>query len=170
MLNIKTVFVTILLPFISLNVLAIEPKTITKNHGLSHLNDKPSDKISLVVKRDGKDITLDVTLRAKLGNTDLASSSKVAEKLGGKLETIDKNVAAKNDIEGGVVVKELGNGIIGKSRIEKGFVITHVNDKAVKNVEEFYEALKKATGNTIKLSGIYPGYFGNYAFMLNLNE
>jgi Do/DeqQ family serine protease len=131
---------------------------------------KPSDKISLVVKRDGKDITLDVTLRAKLGNTDLASSSKVAEKLGGKLETIDKNVAAKNDIEGGVVVKELGNGIIGKSRIEKGFVITHVNDKAVKNVEEFYEALKKATGNTIKLSGIYPGYFGNYAFMLNLNE
>jgi Do/DeqQ family serine protease len=131
---------------------------------------KPSDKISLVVKRDGKDVTLDVTLRAKLGNTDLASSSKVAEKLGGKLETIDKNAAAKNDIEGGVVVKELGNGIIGKSRIEKGFVITHVNDKAVKNAEEFYEALQKATGNSIKLSGIYPGYFGNYAFMLNLNE
>ena len=50
MLNIKTVFVTILLPFISLNVLAIEPKTITKNHGLSHLDDKPSEKITIGIK------------------------------------------------------------------------------------------------------------------------
>ena len=50
MLNIKTVFVTILLPFISLKVLAIEPKTITKNHGLSHLNDKPSEKITIGIK------------------------------------------------------------------------------------------------------------------------
>ena len=38
------------------------------------------------------------------------------------------------------------------------------------DVEEFYEALKKVTSASIKLSGIYPGYFGNYAFVLNLND
>ncbi len=131
---------------------------------------KPNDKISITVKRDNKDLTLYATLKAKLGNTDLASSSKAAEKLGGKLETIDKATAEKNDIDGGVLVKELGSGILGKSRVEKGFVITHVNDQPVKNTEEFYEKLKKLTGATVKLSGIYPGFFGNYAFMLNLNE
>lgn len=131
---------------------------------------KPNDKITITVKRDNKDINLNAILKAKLGNTDLASSSKAAEKLGGKLETIDKSTAEKNDIDGGVLVKELGNGILGKSRVEKGFVITHVNDQPVKNTEEFYDKLKKLTGATVKLSGIYPGFFGNYAFMLNLNE
>jgi len=131
---------------------------------------KPNDKISITIKRDNKDLTLNATLKAKLGNTDLASSSKAAEKLGGKLETIDKATAEKNDVDGGVMVKELGTGILGKSKVEKGFVITHVNDQPVKNTEEFYEALKKLTGATVKLSGVYPGFFGNYAFMLNLNE
>ena len=40
----------------------------------------------------------------------------------------------------------------------------------VNTVEEFYEALKKVTGSSVKISGVYPGYFGNYAFILNLND
>ena len=131
---------------------------------------KPGDKMNLIIKREGKDMSLEVILRAKLGTTDLVKSSKAAEKLGGKLETIDKATAEKNDLEGGVLIKELGTGIIGKSRIEKGFVITHVNEEPVKTVEEFYEALKKASSSSVKISGVYPGYFGNYAFILNLNE
>jgi S1-C subfamily serine protease len=131
---------------------------------------KPSDKINVVVKRGGKDMILDVVLKGKLGTTDMAASSKLGTKLGGKLETLDKATAEKNDLEGGVIIKELGDGIIGKSRIEKGFVITQVNDISVNTVEEFYEALKKINGSSVKISGVYPGYFGNYAFILNLNE
>ena len=130
---------------------------------------KPGDKVAMLVKRNGKDVSLDVILKAKLGSTDLAKSSKLAEKLGGKLETVDKAIAQKNDIDGGVVVKELGSGVLSKSRVEKGFVITSVNDEEIKNVEDFYEALKKSNG-TLKLAGFYPGYYGNYAFMLNLND
>ena len=92
---------------------------------------KPSDKINVVVRRAGKDMTIDVVLKGKLGISDLAASSKMATKLGGKLETLDKATAEKNDLEGGVIIKELGDGIIGKSRIEKGFVITQVNDTPV---------------------------------------
>ena len=131
---------------------------------------KPGDKINLVIKRDSKEMTVEVTFKAKLGTADLAKSSSAAEKLGGKLETLDKATADKNDLEGGVIIKELGTGILGKSRVEKGFVITHVNEEPVKTVEEFYEALKKASSPNIKIGGIYPGYFGNYAFILNLNE
>ena len=132
---------------------------------------KPTDKITVQVKRDGKELTLNAILKAKIGDeSNLATSSKAAEKLGGKLESIDKATAEKNDITGGVIVKELGNGILGKSRVEKGFVITQVNDKAVNTVEDFYDALKKINSSSVKLSGIYPGYFGNYAFVVNLND
>lgn len=82
MLNIKTVFVTILLPFISLNVLAIEPKTITKNHGLSHLNDKPSEKITIGIKP-----FFDPKMRKIIIN-DLNS-------LGG-FDAVEQNVGTKN--------------------------------------------------------------------------
>ena len=130
---------------------------------------KPGDKVTMVVRRAGKDITLDVLLKAKLGSSDLSKSSKLAEKLGGKLENLDKATAQKNDIEGGVIVKELGSGVLSKSRVEKGFVITSINDEEVKNIEDFYELLKKSNG-TIKLAGFYPGYYGSYAFIINLND
>jgi serine protease Do len=130
---------------------------------------KPGDKIAVVVKRGGKEMSFDVVLKAKLGNADLTKSSKMAEKLGGKLENVDKATADKHDIDGGVIIKELGSGVLGKSRVEKGFVITSVNDEEVKTVEEFYEAVKKSNGS-VKLGGFYPGYYGNYAFILNLKD
>lgn len=130
---------------------------------------KPGDKVTITLKRNGKEMPIEVVLKAKIGTNDLSKSSKMAEKLGGKLETVDKSIAQKNDIEGGVIIKELGAGVLSKSRIEKGFVITSVNEEEVKNVEEFYEAIKKSNG-TLKLSGFYPGYYGTYAFIINLND
>jgi serine protease Do len=130
---------------------------------------KPGDKVAMTLKRNGKEMNFDVVLKAKLGTNDLSKSSKMAEKLGGKLETIDKATAEKNDIEGGVIIKDLGTGVLSKSRIEKGFVITSINDEEIKNVEDFYETIKKSNGS-IKLSGFYPGYYGTYAFIINLND
>jgi Do/DeqQ family serine protease len=130
---------------------------------------KPGDKITLTIKRNDKETNIDIVLKAKLGNTDIAKSSKLIEKLGGKIETLDKATADKNEVNGGVVVKELGNGVLGKSSIEKGFVILTVNDKEVTNLNEFYDAINKSNGS-VKLGGFYPGYYGNYAFILNLKD
>jgi len=130
---------------------------------------KPGDKITLTIKRNDKETNMDIVLKAKLGNTDVAKSSKLIEKLGGKLETLDKATADKNEVTGGVVVKELGNGVLGKSSIEKGFVILTVNDKEVTNLNELYDAINKSNGS-VKLGGFYPGYYGNYAFILNLKD
>jgi serine protease Do len=130
---------------------------------------KPGDKITLTIKRNDKETNMDIVLKAKLGNTDVAKSSKLIEKLGGKLETLDKATADKNEVTGGVVVKELGNGVLGKSSIEKGFVILTVNDKEVTNLSELYDAINKSNGS-VKLGGFYPGYYGNYAFILNLKD
>jgi len=130
---------------------------------------KPGDKITLTVKHNDKESTIDIILKAKLGNVEVAKSSMMIEKLGGKIETLDKATADKNEINGGVIIKELGTGVLSKSSIEKGFVIMSVNDKEVTNLTDFYDAINKSNGS-VKLGGFYPGYYGNYAFMLNLKD
>jgi Do/DeqQ family serine protease len=130
---------------------------------------KPGDKVTLTIKRNDSEMTVDVLLKAKLGNADIAKSSKLIEKLGGKLETLDKATADKNEINGGVIIKELGTGVLSKSSIEKGFVIMTVNDQLITNLNEFYEAINKSNGS-VKLGGFYPGYYGTYAFILNLRD
>jgi S1-C subfamily serine protease len=130
---------------------------------------KPGDKITLTVKHNDKESTIDIILKAKLGNVEVAKSSKMIEKLGGKIETLDKATADKNEINGGVIIKELGTGVLSKSSIEKGFVILSVNDQGVNNLTEFYEAINKSNGS-VKLGGFYPGYYGTYAFIVNLKD
>jgi serine protease Do len=80
------------------------------------------------------------------------------EKLGGELVTVDAAIAKKNNIDGGVSVKKKGTtGAVAGSRIQEGFIITSVNGKPVKTIEDLAAALKSAKG-TAFFEGIYPGF------------
>ncbi|MGZ2832149.1 hypothetical protein, partial [Pseudomonas aeruginosa] len=94
---------------------------------------KPGDKVTVTYKRGGKENEVTLTLKNKAGNTDVVKNVSVIEKLGGELANLDKKVAAANDVAGGVLVKKVGSGLLSKSKMEDGFVITAVNGKEVKN-------------------------------------
>ncbi|MEJ7676917.1 MAG: hypothetical protein WKG06_03375 [Segetibacter sp.] len=104
---------------------------------------KPGDKIGLTYLRNGKEITATLTLKNKAGNTDVVKNATIVEKLGGQLETLDKKSAATYDIPGGVVVKKIGNGILSKTKMQDGFVITSVNGIVIKNIDDLRVALEK---------------------------
>jgi serine protease Do len=133
---------------------------------------RPGDKVNVVVNRNGKEITLPVTLTSRDGNT---ATIKAEEKsgfaaLGLEVEDIDAKVLKKLDIENGVRVKQLANGKLAKyTDIREGFIITRVNDEAVKSVKDFNTLLKKKKeGDLVILSGTYenlPREF-NYAFRM----
>lgn len=133
---------------------------------------RPGDKVNIVVNRNGKEITLPVTLTSRDGNT---ATIKPEEKsgfaaLGLEVEDMDANVLKKLDIENGVRVKELGNGKLARyTDIREGFIITKVNDEPVKSVKDFNALLKKKKeGDLVILSGTYenlPREF-NYAFRM----
>ncbi len=131
---------------------------------------KPGDKVSVTYLRAGKENTVTLTLKNSAGNTDLVKNATIIEKLGGQLETLDKKNADSYDIPGGVVVKKTGNGVLNKSKMQDGFVITSANGMVIKNLDDLRVALEKNKGNTINLEGIYPGYQGNYHYPLNLND
>lgn len=131
---------------------------------------KPGDKITVNYRRDGKDIVANITLKNKAGNTDIVKNSSIIEKLGGELTNLDKKVAAANEVSGGVLVKKVGTGLLSKSRMEDGFVITAVNGKTINNLDELKETLNDVKNGNIRLDGFYPGFEGKYTYPLKMSE
>lgn len=128
------------------------------------------DKITVAYKRDGKDYTGSAVLKEKPGTYEVATSN-VGSKLGADLETVSKETAQKNDIEGGVVVKKIiSGGPFSKTKMETGFIITSVNGIDVNSVEDLNQAIRSLRGETLQLEGIYPGYMGVYRYPLVLQN
>lgn len=134
-------------------------------------NYKPGDKITVTYKRDGKEYNAAVTLRNKSGNYEVvkgAGAESLRDKLGGELAVVDKRTAQQYGVEGGVQVKSIGNGLLKTTRMQQDFVISSIDGKPVRNIEELTSILSKAK-NTVRLEGFYPGFEGSYAYPLNLN-
>ena len=126
------------------------------------------DKISITYKRDGKEYETSAVLSTKQGTYKnlLAGIDKI---LGAELENIDEKTAKENNIEGGVLVKKITQGgVISKTRMDDGFIITTVNGMDISNISQMTEAIKNLKGETIQLEGIYPGYDGIYRYPLNM--
>ena len=97
----------------------------------------------------------DVVLRNKAGKAELLTKNDVdvVEVLGGRFADIDSKIAKKLDIKGGVQVQSVkSGGLLAKARVREGFVITHINDKAVRSVAD----LSRLTDKIQSIDGVYP--------------
>lgn len=120
---------------------------------------RPGDKINITVIRDGKTKQFTATLRNKAGNTEIVKT----DVLGASLEPVDKDLAKRLKIDGGLQVTELSDGKLKEHNIRKGFIITKVNNQSVKTVEELkkvIDGIKKDEG--VYIEGIYPNGRRNY--------
>ena len=116
---------------------------------------RPGDKIKVTLERNGKSQTIDVTLQNKSGEAKLltAEDVDVSALLGGKFATASAKLCKELDIRGGVqVTKIAANGLMQRARIREGFIITHINDKAILSVED----LDKLSDKIHSIDGIYP--------------
>jgi Do/DeqQ family serine protease len=120
---------------------------------------KPGEKVNIVIVRDGKEKDMKVALKGAAGTPQLvrASSSETLRGLGADLSAISATEAKQLGITGGVKVEELYPGALSaQTEIKEGFVITKVNKKAVKTVEEVKAAIEDTDGG-VMLEGMYPG-------------
>lgn len=131
---------------------------------------KPGDKITLTFNRSGKENTVPLTLKNKAGNTEIVKTSGILEKLGAELEAIDSKTAAANQISGGIRVKRIGEGLLKRTRMQEGFIITSVNDQEVKTVSELDKLLSLNKGRKVKIEGVYPGFESTYPYPLDLSD
>jgi Do/DeqQ family serine protease len=131
---------------------------------------KPGDKVNISYLRNGKENTIGITLKDNAGNLDVTNVSVLPELFGAELVNLDKKTAERNNVEGGVLVKEYKkDGPLGKTRMEKGFVITSVNGIEISNLEELGKAIAQLDGNKLTLDGFYDGFEGMYRYPVNLD-
>lgn len=133
---------------------------------------RPGDEVAITVDRHGKEMTFEVTLADQKGGYELASKEEmdIIDILGATLEEVDDKTAAKLRIDGGVKVKELGNGLLkNQTSISKGFVITGINHKKVTTVDDIRKVLKQEKGGVL-IQGMYENYPGELYFAFGLPD
>ncbi|MFW5821676.1 MAG: PDZ domain-containing protein, partial [Bacteroidota bacterium] len=130
----------------------------------------PGDKVSLKVDRKGKELDYQVTLRNREGKEKIyeRGTKEILDILGIDLEEIDKETARKLDIDGGLRITKLGAGKLKRQTdIRVGFIITHVNKKTVRTIDQFVNMLEDKKGG-VMVEGIYEDYPGRYYYAFGL--
>jgi len=130
---------------------------------------RPGDKISVTISRNGVEKTMNVTLKNNVGNYDIVKPTTMLDKLGAELQTLDPQKAKSLGLSGGVVVKKINEGALNdQTRMRDGFIITKVNGKEVKNLDDLRNLIGSQTDITI--SGVYPGYNEPFEYPLTLDN
>ena len=116
---------------------------------------RPNDKIKVTVKRDGSTKTFDVTLRNRAGKTDLVKKDDVnlMEELGATFREVSDKQKKELRIRGGIQVVELkSDGLLARSRVQRGYIITAINDTPISSVSD----LNRITDKVQSIDGVYP--------------
>ncbi len=128
---------------------------------------KPGDRVTITVVRNGAEKTFNVTLKGNMG-TMPSQEAAALEALGLELQAVTKDQAAQLRISGGVRVNSIKeDGIIAdQTNMKDGFVITKVGGIKVSSVDDLKAALNKV-GNNFQIEGIYPGSPDVYYYGIN---
>ncbi|WP_298063667.1 Do family serine endopeptidase [uncultured Rikenella sp.] len=116
---------------------------------------RPNDKIKVTVKRDGSVKEYDVTLRNRAGKTDLVKKDDVnlLDELGATFREVSDKQKKELRIRGGIQVVSLKeDGLLARSRVQRGFIITAINDMPIAAVSD----LNRITDKVQSIDGIYP--------------
>jgi serine protease Do len=133
---------------------------------------RPGDKVNVKVNRLGKEKSFTITLKnreGKLGTVNKEVKNATAS-LGIELEEVDPKILNKLELNAGVRIKSLENGKIARhTDMREGFIVTHIDDKSVKNSKEVTEILKnKKPGDLITFSGVYEDYPREYIYAIRM--
>lgn len=127
---------------------------------------RPGDRVTVLIKRNGKTKQFDITLRNLQGDTKIVKSGTYETILGAKLVELDSNEKKELGISSGLKVAELSSGKLRAEGVREGFIITRINNKSVTTVNEIKKILESSKGG-IYIEGIYPnGTVAYYAFGL----
>lgn len=132
----------------------------TKTNDASTMTEKmaqrrPNDKVTIEYNRNGIEKKVTVTLKNKVGKAEpvTADTMDVAEALGGKFSDVGQSLKEKLEIRGGVQVTSVDrDGLLGRSGVKEGFVITYINDRPVTSIKD----LQRLSDNVESIDGVYP--------------
>ena len=131
---------------------------------------RPGDQVQVKVDRKGVSKSFNVVLKNRNGDLEMVQKENrtLQNLLGAELETIDDAMAKKLDIAGGIMVRKLFAGKLRKdTNLKEGFIITHVDGKKVKKLEEMEKILEDKQGGVL-LEGVYQDLPGSYYYAFGM--
>ncbi len=120
---------------------------------------RPGDKVQLTFNRDGKERTVSVTLKGedevKIAGNNNSSAEEIYNRLGASFAPVSAAQKQRYKITSGVVVTEARDGgLFSNFGIEKGTIITSINNKPINKVDDIDNALSASNNNMIRINGI----------------
>ena len=113
---------------------------------------RPGDKANITYIRNGKEVTVSVTMRNVAGNTSVVTREMGGGGIvyGARLESLGSSDKDRYNVDYGVKVTELNDGKFKDLGIKKGYIILSINGKKVKSSAE----VRQATENESDLNSI----------------
>jgi Do/DeqQ family serine protease len=128
---------------------------------------RPGDTIQIKYFRDGALSLANVILRNRLNTTDLVNirRDRILSNLGFELRDLINSEKRNLKLDGVKVISIYKGSKISKTKMEPGYIITRINEKRIKNTDQFIEELKTIKGRVF-LEGFYEDHGGPwwYAF------
>ncbi len=116
---------------------------------------RPGDKVKVTYLRDGNTETTYATLKNFMGDTQIVKNEASATVEGATFADADQEILNKYDIVGGVQIVDIKSGKWKDVGIKENFIITAVNKRSVKSVDELLRAIQSREGGML-IEGIYP--------------
>lgn len=129
---------------------------------------RPGDKVVLNFIRNKDNKSVSVILRDLNNSIKLSSKSSkntaVVELLGALFEPASKEELQRLSISNGLKVIKLSAGKLRSAGIREGFIITAIDKRPIKSIDDLKEALENKKGGVL-IEGVYPnGIRAYYAF------
>jgi len=130
----------------------------------------PGDKVAIKIDRKSKEMEFLITLRNQEGKEKMfeRGTKEILDIIGVEIEEVDKKTANKLDLVGGLRITKLYPGKLKRQTdIKAGFIITKVDGKTMKTIDEFVKYLENKKGG-VMVEGVYEEYPGTYYYAFGL--
>jgi serine protease Do len=110
----------------------------------------PGNKVKVTYKRGTEVLETTLTLTNKEGTTEILKNTVYSsETLGADLEALSKVERDKLNLKSGVVIVNVHQGIIRRLGLQKGFIITSINNQAMKTPQDIEQIISQIKGRVI---------------------
>ena len=127
---------------------------------------RPGDKLKVVFRREGKEISSSISL-TNINGEEKIYKRKIYESksLDASFEKVSKVEQQTVGIENGVKIINPGKGIVSRMGLKEGFIVTHVNGKAITTPSDLEKTLEEVRGR-VTIQGVDKlGRKGYYQFI-----
>jgi Do/DeqQ family serine protease len=142
-------------------------------HTLTDLTEKlgqyrPGDRIEVVYIRNQKKVSRSLILKNPFNTTDLVKirSDDILKDIGFEIRDLILSERESTEVSGAKVVSIYRGSLIERTKMDPGFIITHINEKPIDSAEHLIAKLKQLEGRIV-LQGIYEKYEGPFWYVFN---